>query len=112
MQNAYYADNFNALYETCLDRRIAVQTIKSIALRPWAGRPHTRATWYEPLEQQGDIDLAVWWALSRPGVFVCSAGDLDLLPRVLDAASRFTGGPDDAEMSALAQRTAAEPLFV
>jgi hypothetical protein len=45
-------------------------------------------------------------------VFVCSAGDLDLLPRVLDAASRFTGGPDDAEMSALAQRTAAEPLFV
>jgi hypothetical protein len=32
-----------------------------------AGRPHTRATWYEPLEQQGDIDLAVWWALSRRG---------------------------------------------
>jgi hypothetical protein len=112
MQNPYYAGNFDALYETCRERRVAVQTIKSIALRPWAGRPHTRATWYEPLEQQDDIDLSVWWALSRPGVFLCSAGDVDLLPKVLDAASRFTGAPDDTAMSALAERTAAEPLFV
>ena len=113
MQNPYYAENFDALYATCLERQVAVQTIKSIALRPWAGRPHTRATWYQPLEEQGDIDLAVWWALSRPGVFLNSVGDTDLLPRVLDAASRFTGPPpDDAAMSALAERTAAEPLFV
>ena len=112
MQNPYYAGNFNALYETCHERNVAVQTIKSIALRPWAGRPHTRATWYEPLEQQDDIDLAVWWALSRPGVFLNSVGDTDLLPKVLDAASRFTMTPDDAAMSALAERTQAEPLFV
>ena len=89
-----------------------MQTIKSIALRPWSGRPHTRSTWYEPLEQQDDIDLSVWWALSRPGVFLCSVGDVNLLPKVLDAASRFTEGPDDATMTALAERTAADPLFV
>jgi hypothetical protein len=89
-----------------------MQTIKAIALRPWAGRPHTRTTWYEPLEKQDDIDLAVSWVLSRPGVFLCSVGDVDLLPMVLDAASRFAGAPDDAAMSALAERTAAEPLFV
>jgi aryl-alcohol dehydrogenase-like predicted oxidoreductase len=112
MQNPYYAGNFDALYETCRERRVAVQTIKAIALRPWAGRPHTRATWYEPLEKQGDIDLAVWWALSRPGVFLDSVGDVGLLPMVLDAASRFPGAPDDATMIALAERTAAEPLFV
>jgi aryl-alcohol dehydrogenase-like predicted oxidoreductase len=112
MQNPYYAENFNALYETCRERRVAVQTIKSIALRPWAGRPHTRSTWYQPLEQQDDIDLSVWWAMSRPGVFLCSVGDVGLLPKVLDAASRFTAGPDDAAMSALADRTAADPLFV
>jgi len=112
MQNPYYAENFNALYETCRERNVAVQTIKSIALRPWMGRPHTRSTWYEPLEQQADIDLAVWWALSRPGVFLDSVGDLDLLPKVLDAAARFTETPDDAAMRALADRTAAVPLFV
>jgi hypothetical protein len=37
---------------------------------------------------------------------------VDLLPKVLDSASRFTAAPDDAAMNALAERTAAEPLFV
>jgi hypothetical protein len=37
---------------------------------------------------------------------------VDLLPRVLDAASRQAGTPDDSAMSALAERTAADPLFV
>jgi aryl-alcohol dehydrogenase-like predicted oxidoreductase len=112
MQNPYYAENFNALYETCRERQVAVQTIKSIAVRHWSGRPQTRTTWYEPLEQQDDIDLAVWWALSRPGVFLNSVGDVGLLPKVLSAASRLAEAPDDATMSALADRTAAQPLFV
>jgi aryl-alcohol dehydrogenase-like predicted oxidoreductase len=112
MQNSYYAANFEALYRTCRERNVAIQTIKSIALRPWEGRLHTRSTWYQPLEQPDDIDLAVWWALSRPGVFLDSVGDVDLLPRVLDAASRFAGAPDDAAMSELADRASAEPLFV
>jgi len=47
-----------------------------------------------------------------PGVFLDSVGDVDLLPKVLDAASRFAGAPSDAAMSALVDRTAAEPLFV
>jgi aryl-alcohol dehydrogenase-like predicted oxidoreductase len=112
MQNAYYAANFDALYRTCQERNVAVQTIKSIARRPWLGRPHTQATWYEAFHDQDDIDLAVWWALSRPGVFLASAGDVDLLPRVLDAASRFAEAPDDAAMNELMSRSAAETLFV
>ena len=112
MRNPYYAENFEALYATCQERRVAMQTIKSIALRPWMGRPHTRSTWYEPLERQEDIDLAVWWALSRPGIFLNSVGDVDLLPRVLDAAARYERAPDDAAMDALAERTEAIPLFV
>jgi aryl-alcohol dehydrogenase-like predicted oxidoreductase len=112
MQNSYYAANFEAVYRTCQQRRVAIQTIKSIALRPWKGRPHTRSTWYEPLERQEDIDLAVWWALSRPGIFLDSVGDVGLLPKVLDAASRFTVPPDDAAMSALVHRSRTEPLFV
>jgi aryl-alcohol dehydrogenase-like predicted oxidoreductase len=112
MRNPYYAENFEALYATCQERRVAVQTIKSIALRHWRDRPHTHATWYEPLQRQDDIDLAVWWVLSRPGVFLNSVGDVTLLPRVLDAAARYAGGPDDAAMDALVERSAAEPLFV
>jgi aryl-alcohol dehydrogenase-like predicted oxidoreductase len=112
MQSPYYAENFEALAAACAERGTAVQTIKSIALRPWAERTHTRSTWYQPLEEQGDIDLAVWWVLGRPGVFLNTVGDVDLLPRVLDAAERFEKKPDDAAMRSLLERSKAEPLFV
>ena len=112
MQNDYYRANFDALVTTCKERRVAVQTIKSIALRPWMQRDHTRTTWYQPLEMPDDIDLAVWWVLPQPGVFLNSVGDVDLLPLVLDAAERFRRQPEDEAMQALVERSHAEPLFV
>jgi len=45
MQNAYYRENFDALAGACVEKNVAVQTIKSIALRPWMQREHTRTTW-------------------------------------------------------------------
>ncbi len=112
MQNEYYAANFNALAQTCQQRNVAVQTIKSIARGPWWGREHTAATWYEPLRDQGDIDLAVHWALGRPGIFLNTAGDIALLPMVLDAASRFQQPLSDQQMGELAARLEMKPLFV
>jgi aryl-alcohol dehydrogenase-like predicted oxidoreductase len=112
MQLPYYAENFEALARTCAERNVAVQTIKSIAATPWLGREHTHTTWYQPLDSQADIDLAVWWVLGRPGVFLNTAGDIDLLPRVLGAAERFEKRPGDAEMTALMERSRTEPLFV
>ena len=112
MQSPYYAENFNALVATCQQRNVAVQTIKSIAYRPWMGRQHTRAVWYQPLEDQQDIDRAVHWVLKRQGLFLNTVGDIHLLPRVLDAASRFQAGTPDEEMQAMVARLAMEPLFV
>ena len=39
-------------------------------------------------------------------------GDVEILPRLLDAAERFERRPSDEEMTALAERSQAEPLFV
>jgi aryl-alcohol dehydrogenase-like predicted oxidoreductase len=112
MQSPYYAENFNALAATCQQRNVAVQTIKSLAYRPWMGRKHTHTTWYEPLEDQQDIDMAVWWVLKRPGIFLVTTGDINLLPKVLDAANRFSAGPSDEEMQAMVNSLHMEPLFV
>ena len=115
MQSPYYAENFNALLAICQQRNVAVQTIKSIAYRPWLGRTHTRSVWYEPLENQQDIDMAIHWVLKRPGIFLNTVGDIHLLPRVLDAASRFqpdSPGPTDEEMQMLVDRMRMIPLFV
>lgn len=112
MQDARYAETFEALAAVCRERNVALQTIKSLARRRWDGREHTAATWYEPLRDQADIDLAVSWVLARPEAFLLTTGDVDILPRLLDAAERFEGRPSDDEMAALAARAEAEPLFV
>ena len=108
MQNPQYAADFEALLAESQARNVAVQTIKAIARAPWGERTHTHATWYEPMREQADIDRAVHWVLGREGVFLNTVGDIHVLPKVLDAASRFTEAPSDAEMAALG----AEPLFV
>lgn len=112
MQNDYYASNFEALLSTCAAHNVAVQTIKAIAAAPWGGRPHTHTPWYEPLSDKADIDLAVWWALGRPGIFLNTVSDLEILPLVLDAAARFSARPSDEEMQSLMSRRKVEPLFV
>jgi aryl-alcohol dehydrogenase-like predicted oxidoreductase len=112
MQSEYYAENFNALLATCQERNVAVQTIKSIAYQPWMGQEHTRTTWYKPLENQDDIDMAVWWVLARPGIFLDTVGDIDLLPRVLDAASRFDESISQTGLEEHLSRLDCVPLFV
>jgi aryl-alcohol dehydrogenase-like predicted oxidoreductase len=109
--DARYREELEALAAVCAERGVAMQTIKSIALAPWDGRAQTAHTWYEPLTDPGEIDLAVHWVLGRDGVFLNSVGDVNLLPHVLDAAERFQQRPDDAAMQALVERRSLEPLF-
>jgi aryl-alcohol dehydrogenase-like predicted oxidoreductase len=110
--NARYMADFEALAEVCRDRDVAMQTIKSITRAPWGDREQTANTWYQPLEEQPAIDTAVGWVLGRPGVFLNTVGDIDLLPLVIDAAERFTERPDDAAMRELEAAWGMEPLFV
>jgi aryl-alcohol dehydrogenase-like predicted oxidoreductase len=112
MQDERYAETFEALAAVCEERDVALQTIKSLARRRWDGREHTAATWYEPLREQADVDLAVHWVLGRPDAFLLTTGDVEILPRLLDAAERFQRRPSDEEMSGLAERSQAAPLFV
>ena len=112
MQDARYADTFEALAAVCAERNVALQTIKSLARRRWDGRTATAATWYEPLREQADIDLAVHWVLGRADAFLLTTGDVGILPRLLDAAERFEHRPSDDDMAALAARSESEPLFV
>ncbi len=110
-QNPQYAADFDALLAVCRERNVAVQTIKGVTRGPWGDHPHTRNTWYEPLEDQAEIDRAVHWILGHPGLFLNTAGDIHILPRVLDAASRFQTMPSDQEMQAQVAEMGMTPLF-
>jgi len=111
MQNPWYTADFEALMALCRERNVAVQTIKSIARRWWEEKPATSNTGYQPLEEQSDIDKAVHWVLGRPGVFLNTAGDIHVLPKVLDAANRFQAAPSDEEMKEMVARLEMEPLW-
>jgi aryl-alcohol dehydrogenase-like predicted oxidoreductase len=110
-QSERYRQNFEEVLGICRERNVAVQVIKSIARGPWATADRTRTTWYQPLEEPVDIDRAVHWALGVPGVFLNTVGDLGLLPKVLDAASRFERRPPDAEMAAMLDAARVTSLF-
>jgi aryl-alcohol dehydrogenase-like predicted oxidoreductase len=111
MQHPGYAADFSALAAVCAERGVAMQTIKSITRAPWSERPVNAPTWYEPLRAPADIDRAVHWVLGHPQAFLNSAGDLSLLPLVLDAAARADARPSDAEMDAMLAERAMAPLF-
>jgi aryl-alcohol dehydrogenase-like predicted oxidoreductase len=111
MRDERYAADFEALAAICDERGVAMQTIKSISLAPWDGRTQTAATWYEPLREQADIDVAVHWVLGRPGVFLNTVGDVTVLPSELDAASRFESRPPDVAMDELVSRRQLVSLF-
>jgi aryl-alcohol dehydrogenase-like predicted oxidoreductase len=111
MQNPRYAADFEALAGLCRERGVAIQTIKAITRAPWGERPHTAATWYDPLQDQGAIDRAVHWVLGRSDVFLNTVADISILPKVLDAADRFRDRPADTAMQELVEQQTMEPLF-
>ncbi len=111
IQSHQYAADLEDLVAMCKERNVAVQIIKSICRRPWGDRPQTRATWYEPLEDQADLDRAVHWVLGRPEFFLNTVADIHVLPRVLDAASRFMERPSDEAMAAMVAEREMAPLF-
>lgn len=110
-RNLQYRAEFDTLSLICHQRSIAMQTIKSIVRAPWGERRHTRATWYEPIEDQAEIDLSVHWVLGNNRLFINTVGDVNVLPKVLASAEGFSVGPSDEDMQTQVKRLGIEPLF-
>ncbi|MFX1365740.1 MAG: aldo/keto reductase [Promethearchaeota archaeon] len=111
MQNPEYAADFDNLLEICKERNVAIQTIKSLARCPWGEKKKIRSTWYEPFEDQADIDRAVHWVLGREGIFLNSSADIHILPKILDAAIRFKKSPPEEEMQGKVIQLGMKPIF-
>jgi predicted aldo/keto reductase-like oxidoreductase len=111
MQNKTYAADFETLVKICREKNVAVKLIKTMQRRPYGDGPQTHATWYQPFDTQPEVDLALHWAYSRPGVFINTAGDINVFPKVVSAALRYRGKPSDALMEQMLREQAAEPLW-
>jgi aryl-alcohol dehydrogenase-like predicted oxidoreductase len=111
-QDQRYQETFQEVLATCRQRGVAVQIIKTLARGPWATTERTHTTWYQPLEAQADIDRAIHWTMGLlPDAFINTAGDLTLLPKILDAASRYQRQPSDKEMEEMVSAARVTSLF-
>jgi aryl-alcohol dehydrogenase-like predicted oxidoreductase len=108
-----YRRDVDALVELCDERRVAVQTIKSVARRRWRDGSGPRHSWYEPLRDPEAVARAVRFVLARPGLFLNSSSDAGLLGPILEAASASDAAvaPSEDALRSDAIRLGLEPLF-
>jgi aryl-alcohol dehydrogenase-like predicted oxidoreductase len=81
-----YRADVDALLELCLERDVAVQTIKSIARGRWPDSSEGKFSWYEPLTDPAAIARAVRYVLANEQLFLNTTSDATLVPLVLAAA--------------------------
>jgi aryl-alcohol dehydrogenase-like predicted oxidoreductase len=106
-----YAAAFEELIAVCIERNVAVQTIKSLSKGRWPSDDHHSAPWYEPITDPAAIRTAVAWTLARPGIFLNTVSDVNLLEHVLAAAADPGLPPSDEQMEQLAADEHMRPLF-
>jgi aryl-alcohol dehydrogenase-like predicted oxidoreductase len=116
LRDERYRTDVERLFDVCAERRVAVQTIKSVARRRWGDYEGPRFSWYEPVTDSPALARAVRWVLARSGLFLNSSSDARLLRPILEAAEEASGpasstGPTDAEMQADSEALGIEPLF-
>jgi aryl-alcohol dehydrogenase-like predicted oxidoreductase len=109
--NDGYREPFLRLLYVCNARRVAVQTIKSLARRPWGDRPHASDTWYEPFSDRQDIETAVNWCLSHDGIFLNTVGDASRLALVLESADRPVARPAGETMERMVDERQMRLIF-
>ena len=106
-----YRRRAEELLAQCAVRDIGTMVIKSIAKGPWGEKPKTHTTWYEPLTEKEWIQKGIDFALSQPVTGICTAGDVSLLPDILDACENHEkmSSKDQAEL--ISQAMDFESLF-
>lgn len=93
--NPGFRQDAEQLLQVCRELDVGTMIIKSITRGPWGELPKTHSTWYQPFEDDEMIRKSVRFALSQDVTGICTAGDITILPRVLEACEQFE--PMDAE---------------
>jgi aryl-alcohol dehydrogenase-like predicted oxidoreductase len=106
-----YRADVEELLTVCDARRIAAQTIKSVARRRWTDDGQPRFSWYEPLPTGPSLQRAVQYVLARPQLFLITSSDARLLRATLETASSPVSLPSDAQLRDDWATQDVQPLF-
>lgn len=104
-------NDYEPLLRLARARDVGLMAIKAIAKRPWQTETHAYETWYEPFDSQRDIDLALWFALSQGITTAVMAGDVRLIPKILDAAERRRELSETEQAELVKSAASLKPIF-
>ena len=112
VQIADYATDVAELRSLCIERNVAMQTIKSIARRRWPDPADRKYSWYEPVTDPDAIARAVQFVLADDAYFLNTSSDARLLELTIDAAEAADGtAPNAGALEADRVAQGITPLF-
>ncbi|HEX9972591.1 MAG TPA: aldo/keto reductase [bacterium] len=109
--NQMYRQAAETLLAECARQDVGVMIIKSIAKGPWGDKQKKNTTWYEPFIEKGWIQKSVHFALSQPITGICTAGDVSLVPDILEACETFETVDNSQQEDLISRASEFEPLF-
>lgn len=104
-------NDFTLLLEIAQQKDVGTIGIKAVAKRPWEAGMRMYQTWYEPFDEQTEIDKSLWYALNQGITTAAMPADLHLWPLVIDAAERFRGMDAGEQEEVVSQVRQYRPIF-
>ena len=111
MANPVFRKDAEALIALCKEKDVGTMVIKTITKGPWGEKEKTATTWYEPFDQMEKIQKGVNFALSYEVTGMCTAGDVNVLPIVLEACQKFSPLSQAEREGMIQSGSQFEPLF-
>ncbi|MGL1893025.1 MAG: aldo/keto reductase [Spirochaetaceae bacterium] len=112
MQIPGYKHDFNKLHALALKKKLAFQCIKTICRGPWGDKKQNYSTWYQPFDEQDDIDILIGYVLKLERSFINSAAEVKIFPKIIQAAENFDPTRNyTLEMAKLAESKGMTSLF-
>ncbi len=111
----YYTRDFGKqVLARASEKGAAVLAIKTLSWGTWPAEvKKTREWWYRSVEEQKDVDLALRFSLSQPGVVAgIPPSFVDLLNRTIEAAKSFSPLDDAAVERLKEMATNRESIFL
>ncbi len=106
-----YKKQTDKLLLKCKKLDIGVMILKSIAKGSWNGKDKTYTTWYEPFDTDPDIQDGIDFALTHDVAGICTAADINLLPKVVQACDQFVPMSENRQAGLISNARSQSPIF-
>lgn len=111
MSDPAFRKDAETLIALCKEKDVGTMLIKTVTKGPWGEKQKTATTWYEPFDKLEEIQQAVNFALSYEVTGLCTAGDIKILPMVLEACRNFVPMSQSEREAMIQSGQQFEPLF-